>query len=125
MTSEDRHEERVRVAVVAALERIEGPDRGRLARIERDLLARRARRRRGRTWWWAIVGLGLAGAAAGAYWGMYAPGEESGDRDTPAAVPGEGRGDGAGERAAGGDGEEAGNGGKPREDDGPVIYIGQ
>lgn len=125
MTSEDRHEERVRVAVVAALERIEGPDRGRLARIERELLARRARRRRGSLWWWAIAGLGLAAGAAGAYWGMYVPGEESGDRDTAPAVPGEEQGGGAREPAAGGDGEDAGNGEKPREDDGPVIYIGQ
>ncbi len=81
MTSEDRHEERVRDAVVAALERIEGPDRGRLARIERELLARRARRRRGPHWWWAIVGLGLAAGAGAAWWGL-----QSAPEEPPAAV---------------------------------------
>lgn len=125
MTNEHQHEERVRAAVTEALERIEGPDRGRLARIETRLLAER-RRRRPNPWWWLLLGLGLAAGTAAAYWGLYVAHKGNGAADTgkPAVIESE---EGSTNRST--DREEAGQAtesdSESSEDDSPIIYIGQ
>ncbi|MDX1609970.1 MAG: hypothetical protein R3225_07610 [Halofilum sp. (in: g-proteobacteria)] len=125
MTTEDHDEGRIRRALVAAVESLEGPDRGRMARIEQQLLARQPRRRT-HPWWWAVLGLGLAAGAASAYLGWYArPGgtgaagaDESPVRtydDRPVETSG------AGEDA----GEQGEGNSRSQDDEDPIIYIGQ
>lgn len=124
MATEQQHEERVRVALVEALRAIEGPDRGRLARIERQLLIRR-RRRSFAGKWWPLLGLGLALGATAAWWSW--PLSDS----TPAMPAGEV----VDERDAvdditpvqqgADDGDPDARDGDPQEDGSPVIYIGE
>lgn len=125
MTNEHQHEERVRAAVTEALERIEAPDRGRLARLETRLLAGGRRRRRAHPWWWTLLGMGLAVGAAAAWWGWHATGEVPEDPDRPAMAPDDEAGNTAWEGIDAGDGEKADRRDEGREDESPIIYIGQ
>jgi|GEM_PF-6658494 len=68
--SEPDSEEMLRARVRDALAALPGPDRARLAAIERALSARRRRRR----WPWALaLALGLTAAAAAAWYGLAPP----------------------------------------------------
>lgn len=124
MTTEEHSEEAIREAVVGAVERLEGPDRQRLARIEQRLLAG-ARRRRRAPRWWVLVGLGLAAGAAAAYWGLYGSDPGAGTRaPVPGAeetgapsTPGPGADESAGSR------EPRDAGGAEKKAD-PIIYMG-
>lgn len=125
MTTESEHEERVRAAVVEALERIDGPDRSRLARIESRLLAE-GQRRRPNPWWWVLLGLGLAAGTATAYWGLYTPGRETGPIESgepPVIENEEASVNKSHDREKAG--EAAANDSGSNEDDSPIIYIGQ
>ena len=125
MTTEIHDERALQRRVVAAMERIEEPDRERLAAIERRLRAR-VRRSRSHPGWWLIIGLGLAAGAAAAYWGM-GPAREAPVDDREPGAPGttresgphtQGRDDADKEQVQGAGPEQG-------EDDGPVIYIGE
>lgn len=127
MTTEEHDEQRVRRAVVDALEGLEGPDRARLARIEQRLLAG-ARRHRSRHWWWMVAGLGLAAGATAAYWVMD-PGRDrqsgAGREVAPAAI---GAGESPSESKAGADidnDQTKSTDGARDEEGSPVIYIGE
>ena len=125
MTTESPDERTVQRRVVAAMEQVEEPDRERLAAIERRLRTR-VRRPRAQTWWWTIIGLGLAVGVAAAYWGMELRRDarvDGNDQAVPASTPkntapGKARDDVGPEEAAEADGDK-------RADDGPVIYIGE
>lgn len=125
MTTEGHDEGRIRRAVVAAVEGLEGPDRGRLARIEQQLLAQR-RRRRANPWWWAVLGLGLAAGAAAGYWGLYAPPGESGAGDAEGKTVGtRENGSVTAPRASDDAGEPAARESRSQDEADPIIYIGQ
>jgi len=125
MTTDIPDERFVQRRVIAAMERVEEPDRTRLAAIERRLLTR-ARRPRPQPWWWMVIGLGLAVGAAAAYWSMELRRDASiGEHGEP--VPAEVPENAAPGRAQERSGEKrpAGPGDERSEDDGPVIYIGE
>ena len=124
MTTEEHDEERIRRAVIEAVDRVEGPDRARLAQIEQRLIAGARRPRRTR-WWWPLVGLALAAGGAAAYWGLY--GGTQGKRvQTPEPVVDESAPAASDQDGAGG-GDTGGERSPDRadhEDGSKIIYMG-
>ena len=122
MTSAEHDEERIRRAVIHAVEGMEVPDRARLARIEQRLLAG-ARRPRRSPWWWTVAGLGRAAGAAAAYWAIHAD-RSAGEPGTrsPATPPAAVEHDGGG---ADGTDTERGRGEAAGQRDDRVIYRGE
>lgn len=120
MATDDQIEQRVRQAVIAAAEGLERPDLGRLAVIERRLLAR-SRGRYATTWRWWLVLFGIAAGSAAAFWAVTDEGLFGRDASVPEvpapAEPGGSRAESA--RGQAGDAEDGGEG----RDSGPVIYI--
>ena len=123
MTTDEPDEASVRRAVVYGVEHLEGPDRARLAVIERRLLAGSRPRQRRRPLWWGVLLAGLAAGAAAGYWGFFAGPDGLNEPSSGAPASRSDAATVAGDEAPAKGGQDNDSG--SRDDNNPIIYMGQ